>query len=169
MSRPISGQRVTYPKVQVSAHAHRRISAAASRSNQTLREVASALIEAKLDRSISVVPLCGICVSRDGTVSEVVDGRRMFLCASCSSAPVPDPGEIDERPRKRLITALRWNPGATFGELRDVLSVPTRDEDTTHHDRYHQALCRMVKDGTVRRVADGAIAKHWLAGAARRP
>jgi hypothetical protein len=121
--------------------------------------------------SVALVPLCGICVNRDGTVSEVVDGKRMYLCASCSDQRVPDPAEQERndaaRRRNRILIALKWNPGSTFGELRDVLNIASSTEDKPKFDRYHRTITRLVGEGVVQRAGDASEYRYWLAGARR--
>lgn len=121
--------------------------------------------------AIAVVPLCGICVRRDAVVQDVVDGVRLFLCQRCSTERVADPAEQDEREsqrrRKRLLTAIRWNPGATFRELRTILSIPEESADELENGIYQQTISRMARDGTVVRERDIEGWHYWLPGAKR--
>lgn len=57
---------------------------------------------------------------------------------------------IDESPRARILSALRWFESATLGDLLDAMDV-----EADQHDAYGQALHRLWKAGEIERHGEG--------------
>jgi hypothetical protein len=104
--------------------------------------------------------LCAICVRREATTRELIDGKFRPVCAPCVDDEVPEPENTDT-PRHRLLRVIRRTPDLLFVQLREHLNIPEggkyavggRSEDSRLANLYAKTLERLVKAGDV--VRDG--------------
>jgi hypothetical protein len=96
---------------------------------------------------------CVYCGFRDATTTDVCEGRSVPACKRCVAEEVPEPPlpVEGERMRVKIATALRFNAGASFDELRELLGVPERCANEHDYVRLNAELCRLVRAGIVRR------------------
>lgn len=107
-------------------------------------------------------PTCAYCGFRDAET--MFEGRQS--CGTCAR-PVDDIRPPDERLSARLVSVVKANPGATVGEVCDVLGVgyATRDEDAEvrrEYDNVTQTLIRLAKSGVMK--TEGSPRQYTVIG-----
>jgi hypothetical protein len=87
--------------------------------------------------------LCAVCGTREGTLPDVIDGRRLVVCRECRDGYVEEPKEVTTR--QRLLRALGRSYGLDIVELAQILG----EDDEHGRARISAALNRAVRDGLV--------------------
>jgi DNA-binding transcriptional ArsR family regulator len=87
--------------------------------------------------------MCALCGSRPGTLPDVIDARRVLVCAPCRDGEVAEPEVLTTR--DRILAVLRRSDGIEIAELAEALG----EDDQLGRCKVSAALNRAVDAGLV--------------------